>query len=106
MKHIPMHKIRDRVDTGFEIHHTTAEKLREDGDKLGIHRDDHYIFFLIEEGAASVKVEFAEMTLSSRSGYYMLPGQVPPRLKATDGTGWFLAVDAALIANEFRDIFE
>lgn len=101
-----MHKISDRVDTGFEIHHTSAEKLHQDSDKFGIHRDDHYIFFLIEDGSASVEVEFAQITLSARTVYYMLPGQVHRRLNANDGSGWFLAVDAALINNEFREIFE
>ncbi|HVW97562.1 MAG TPA: helix-turn-helix domain-containing protein [Mucilaginibacter sp.] len=106
MKNIPLHKIRDRVDTGFEIYYTNAEKLRRKGDQLGIHRDDHYIFFFIETGTATIEVDFTDIMMPPKSVYYILPGQVHRRLNENDASGWFLAIDASLISNEFREVFE
>ena len=106
MKTIPVHKIRDRVENGFDIHYVSAEKIRRDGDKLGIHRDDHYIFFMIETGSAEINIDFCDIKLSNQSVYYLLPGQVHHRINSKDAMGWFIAVDTGLIAKEFREIFE
>ena len=67
MKNIPMHKIRDRVDTGFEIHYIDSAEIRKSGDILGVHRDDHYIFFLIERGSATLNVDFCDIILPSQA---------------------------------------
>jgi AraC family transcriptional activator of pobA len=106
MKTIPVHKIRDRVENGFEIHYTGTEELRRAGDKLGVHRDDHYIFFMIESGSAEINVDFCDIILPGQSVYYLLPGQVHHRINTRDAKGWFMAVDTGLIAKEFREIFE
>ena len=106
MKTIPVHTIRDRVENGFEIHYTNAEKIRQTGDKLGVHRDDHYIFFVIETGSAEINVDFCDIILPDQSVYYLLPGQVHHRINSKNAQGWFMAVDAGLIAKEFREVFE
>ncbi len=101
-----MHKIRDRVDTGFEIHYIEADEIRKSGDILGVHRDDHYIFFLIENGAATLNVDFCDIILPPQAVYYLLPGQVHHRINSNNAIGWYMAVDTGLVANEFREIFE
>jgi AraC family transcriptional activator of pobA len=106
MKTIPVHKISDRNESGFEIHYTSDEELRRAGDKLGIHRDDHYLFFVIETGSADINVDFCDIILPNQSVYYLLPGQVHQRMNGKDAKGWFIAVDTGLIAKEFREIFE
>ena len=107
MKHIPLHKIRERVDTGLEIrYYSNGDKIRRDGDILGIHRDDHYIFFVVETGDADILVDFNNIQLPAQSLYYMLPGQVHHRIKTGDASGWFIAVDSGLIGNDYREIFE
>ena len=106
MKTIPVHKISDRNESGFEIYYTSDEELRRAGDKLGIHRDDHYLFFVIETGSADINVDFCDIILPNQSVYYLLPGQVHQRMNGKDAKGWFIAVDTGLIAKEFREIFE
>lgn len=107
MKHIPLHKIRERVDTGLEIrYYADDDKIRRDGDILGIHRDDHYIFFVVETGGGEILVDFNNVQLPAQSVYYMLPGQVHHRVRTNGAHGWFLAVDSALIQKDYRDIFE
>lgn len=107
MKYIPLHKISERVNIGLEIrYYESDEKILRDGDILGVHRDDHFIFFLVEEGAAEIMVDFTHFDLPEQSIYYMLPGQVHHRIKSDNGRGWFLAIDAGLIPKEYRDVFE
>jgi len=107
VKHIPLHKIRERVNTGLEIrYYADDDKIRRDGDILGIHRDDHYIFFVVETGGGEILVDFNNIQLPAQSVYYMLPGQVHHRVRTNGAHGWFLAVDSALIQKEYRDIFE
>ena len=107
MKHIPLHKISERVNIGLEIrYYENDEKIRKAGDILGVHRDDHFIFFVIEEGGAEIMVDFTDLNLPVKSVYYMLPGQVHHRIRSDNGRGWFLAVDAGLIPKEYREVFE
>ena len=107
MKHIPLHKISERVNIGLEIrYYGSHEKIRQDGDILGVHRDDHFIFFVIEEGEAEIMVDFTHLDLPEQSIYYMLPGQVHHRIRSDNGRGWFLAIDTGLIPKEYRDVFD
>lgn len=106
MKSIPIHKLQERVDIGLEINYATADEIKRKVDVLGAHRDDHYIFFLIEKGTASLMIDFSKISLPEKHLYYILPGQVHHRINVNNACGWFLAVDTALIANEYREIFE
>src|ERR1700712_5783626 len=106
MKHIPLHKMRERVNIGLEVrYYSSHDEIRKDADILGVHRDDHFIFFVIEEGEAEIMVDFTDVKLPAQSIYYMLPGQVHHRIKSDNGRGWFLAVDTGLIPKEYRDVF-
>ena len=107
MKDIPVHQLKDRIDSGLEIKHfIPGDITRHEADTLGAHRDDHYIFFLIESGVASLMIDFHELKLQPSSIYYILPGQVHHRIYAHQTEGWFLAVDTLLVPPDYRDIFE
>ncbi len=106
MKNIPLHKLNDRVSSGLEVKHTNDVKLDYDLERLGIHRDDHYIFFLIEKGVGTLMVDFSYVTLEAGTVYYLLPRQVHHGIKRENGAGWFLAVDTALVPDALREIFE
>jgi AraC family transcriptional activator of pobA len=107
MKNIPVHQLKERVSTGLEIRHfTVGEGPYDNKDSLGAHRDDHYIFFVIEEGAASLMIDFHELSFKSSNLYYVLPGQVHHRIRNEVAYGWFLAIDTALISPNYRTVFE
>lgn len=74
--------------------------------KIGPHRDDHYIFFLIEEGIAELRIDFQELTFGPYQVYYILPGQVHDRINNTQANGWYLAIDTQLIPIAVRTTFE
>jgi AraC family transcriptional activator of pobA len=107
MKDIPIHKLADRGAIGLYIKYSgengqMAKKLN----AMGAHRDDHYIFFLIEKGTANMMIDFTEVIINAHSLYYVLPGQVHHNLGSTNPEGWFIAVDTSLIPQEYRLVFE
>lgn len=106
MRDIPVHQLKERVSSGMDIRHFMAGDMSDETDTLGAHRDDHYIFFVIEEGTASLMIDFHQLSFSGSSLYYILPGQVHHRIRNDVAYGWFVAIDAALIAPEYRNIFE
>jgi len=105
---IPVHNLQDRTTIGLEFKQFKKDDLpRHEDDKiLGAHRDDHYMFFVLETGTGSLMIDFNQVQLSAGSLYYVLPKQVHNRIRHEQVDGWFLAVDTALIPPEFRNIFE
>ena len=107
MKDIPVYQLKERASSGLEIRRfLPGDEMPKDEETLGAHRDDHYIFFVIEEGTASLMIDFQELSFSGSSLYYILPGQVHHRIQNQVGYGWFIAVDSLLITPEYRSIFE
>lgn len=106
MKDIPVHQLQDRVSTGFEIWHYRLYDMPKATENLGAHRDDHYLFFMVEEGHASLMVDFNEVILNRSDLYYILPGQVHHRISAREADGWYIAIDTGLIPRDYREVFE
>ena len=107
MKDIPVHRLQDRGSSGLEIKHFLAgETSYKSVETLGAHRDDHYLFFVLEDGHASLMIDFHEVPISKSNLYYILPGQVHHRIKNEVAQGWFLAIDTILVPKEYRDVFE
>jgi AraC family transcriptional activator of pobA len=106
VKDIPLHQLRSRASSGLEMHWFNLDDKPADGETFGAHRDDHYLFFLLGDGAASLMIDFNELNFAGRSIYYILPGQVHHRISNTIAGGWYLAVDTALVPTECRNVFE
>ncbi|EHQ28823.1 helix-turn-helix domain-containing protein [Mucilaginibacter paludis] len=107
MKDIPLHQLSDRTSSGLQLKHFRIGDLPEDkADELGAHRDDHYIFFLLEKGSASMMIDFEQVNLHQGVLYYVLPAQVHHRIRNEVAAGWFIAVDTSLIPPACRNIFE
>ncbi|WP_139235733.1 AraC family transcriptional regulator [Mucilaginibacter polytrichastri] len=116
MKDIPVHQLKDRANpAGFEIKYFSPGSMRKEmellGDDvddhyLGAHRDDHYLFFLLEKGNASLMIDFQTLPFGKNSLYYVLPGQVHHSIKNEIVYGWFIAVDTMLISTDYRNVFE
>jgi AraC family transcriptional activator of pobA len=106
MNHIPIHILQDRTTQGLQIKYFHKDQVKEETSILGAHRDDHYIFFVLEEGMGSMMIDFNEVQLNERSLYYVLPGQVHYQIRGEITSGWFLAVDTGLVPPECRHVFE
>ncbi|KFE96999.1 helix-turn-helix domain-containing protein [Chryseobacterium luteum] len=72
----------------------------------GIHRDSHYIFAFLESGRAGMMVDFKMIEMCSTSVFFLLPGQVHEGILVEEVTGWFMAVEADLLSDAVRSVFE
>lgn len=107
MKDVPIHKLQDRSNLGFQIKQFVREDTvhNQSGD-LGAHRDDHYIFFVLTEGSGSTFVDFEEKIIGANQLYYILPEQIHYRIRSHKAKGWFIAADPSLVDPECRNIIE
>ncbi len=107
MKQIPVHILKDRTDVGLQLKRFKKGVYSSDDESvIGAHRDDHYIFFVLESGSGSIVIDFNEMHLPGGCLYYVLPSQVHQRIQSEGIDGWFIAVDTSLVPAECRSIFE
>lgn len=106
-KDIPVHQLKDRTNAGFQIDYfNMGDEKSDEAHTFGAHRDDHYMFFLLEQGTASLMIDFSEVSLTGPGLYYVLPAQVHHRIRNEVAQGWFLAVDTALVPLYCRNVFE
>ena len=107
MKDIPVHQLKERSNLGLEIKRFLPwELVAEEHQVLNAHRDDHYIFFLVDHGSATIMIDFHEITIVNGTLFYVLPGQVHHGVGNDMAGGWFMAVDTALIPPDCRKVFE
>ena len=107
MTNIPLHLLTDRTNLGLYLKYFKKGDVVVDEEAiLSAHRDDHYMFFLLESGSGSVMIDFIDMPLPEHSLYYILPTQVHQRIKNYAADGWVIAVDTALVPPECRNVFE
>ncbi|NHA06641.1 AraC family transcriptional regulator [Mucilaginibacter sp. HC2] len=109
MNNIPLHLLKDKTGLGLGLHikhFIKGEPSERDPAILGAHRDDHYIFFVLEDGVGSVVIDFNKVQLSGGMLYYILPTQVHHRILSEEVGGWYIAVDTSLISPQCRKVFE
>lgn len=107
MKDIPVHRLADRENSGVQIKQFFPGEIPDkEIETLGAHRDDHYLFFVLEEGSASLMIDFHELPMGASTLYYILPGQVHHRIRNEAAGGWFLAIDTMLVATDYQEVFE
>lgn len=104
-EHIPVHKMSERTGSGLEmIYFESVSKER--ASLLGAHRDDHYIFIFQEQGYTELMLDFKTISISGCTLLYIIPGQVHHILDTELSSGWFIAVETLLVAEEYRQILE
>jgi AraC-like DNA-binding protein len=106
VKDIPLHYLRSRSSAGLEMRYFEPNELPYDGETHGAHRDDHYLFFLLDDGLTSLMIDFHKLQFTGQTMYYILPGQVHHRITVDNAGGWYLAVDTSLVPAVYRDVFE
>jgi len=107
-KVIPVHKLGEITDQGFQIEmvHRKNDAAQE-AMLMDAHRDDHYVFLLQETGKSKCMVDFQFFNVQKNTLFFILPGQVHRYLDSDKATmGWFVAMDAGLVPDMFRAILE
>lgn len=102
---IPVHKLNDRSASGLEIVRFDTG-WGENDTPMDAHRDDHYIFLLQRSGTTDFMLDFKMLHIEGSAVLFILPGQVHHYISAIQTEGYFLALDTALVSEEYRLIFE
>jgi AraC-like DNA-binding protein len=106
MNSMPVDQLQNKTSTGLQVKAFKTDDELQQKQSYHVHRDDHYIFFVLKKGSGTLKVDFQDITVIAGHIYYILPSQIHSRIKADHAEGWFLAVDTSLIAADLRDVFE
>ena len=105
---IPVHKLEEHTDQRYLLERVDVlSNIDKDAVLMDAHRDDHYIFLLLETGWGKMMVDFNLQVLKENTAIFVLPGQVHDyKGSSPDASGWFLAIDAGLIPDLFRAVLE
>lgn len=103
---IPVHSLDSEARQGILV--AKFNWLKTSHPRLqAAHRDDHYIFFLQEKGDNRMMLDFKEVKIKGSVLFCVLPGQVHHSIiSAGDTSAWYLAMDASLVGDSYRSVFE
>jgi len=106
-KSIPIHVLKDRTSIGLDIRYVNYRFFDKQRNIIvEAHRDDHYLFILMEKGDAVFMIDFTEFKITAPALVVILPAQVHQVLSTSEAEGWLFAVDTALLTSGFRKIVE
>jgi len=92
---IPLHKAVQRSDFGIFLKETSSAPA---GEPVGYaHRDDYYVFGMVDSGSCCVSIDFKDYRLSEGEMIAVQPGQVHRVVDAGDARASVLFADAALV---------
>ena len=105
---IPVHELKVLAPNGV-----CARLFGEDMDiaswemieNFPIHRDDHYLFLVQEEGCGSLDVDFQTIELHCYQLYVVIPGQLHGNVYARGNRGWVVLVAPEYIETYYRELF-
>ncbi|OOQ58971.1 AraC family transcriptional regulator [Mucilaginibacter pedocola] len=103
---IPVHLMDDWF-AGIYIKSFSAARPFGSGYELDEpHRHDFYYCVLLDKGELQMEVDLQKATLSDGNLFLSYPGQVHRILSANLRSGWFLALDPAIIDPPLKDILD
>jgi AraC family transcriptional activator of pobA len=105
---IPVHKLQEHTDQRYHLERVDCENDRiKNSAPIDAHRDDHYIFMVLEKGWSRMMVDFQQYEYRANTVNFVLPGQVHDLQGMGDDTiGWYLALEPGLIPDLFRAVLE
>lgn len=99
---ILLHIAEEKTESNVAyVHHRAKHSLVE-----SVHRDDYYIFFLVQEGSGRVCIDFKEYQLDAGTIHCITPGQIHQPAEELELKGWFMAVDSLYVKSEYKKILE
>ena len=103
-----MHKLQEHTDQRYHLERVDGENDRiKKSAPIDAHRDDHYIFMVLERGWTRMMVDFQQFEYRGSTIYFVLPGQVHDfQGVSDDAIGWYLAIEPGLVPDLFRAVLE
>lgn len=75
--------------------------------KLGTHRDDFYIFFVLTKGKVIMKCDMIDLKINAQSIVIIKPLQIhSPQFISPDAVGYYISVAPFLIPNNCANVFQ
>jgi AraC-like DNA-binding protein len=112
MNKIPVHKIHEKTKSGILLRHVEDGSMLQNGEDMSsviacAHRDNCYLFILLEQGEAQVVIDFKEYRVQGIALGCILPGQVHHPITLTNNvSAWVMCLDGMFIRDEWKGIFE
>ncbi|MDR3328328.1 MAG: helix-turn-helix domain-containing protein, partial [Prevotellaceae bacterium] len=106
MSHIPIHSLNGRTEMGLEVKHISDSNPDSEIEGYGIHRDDNYLFLLVESGSGSMDVDFNRIVIAERNLYFVAPGQVHHNIRRGHSVVLLILVTPSLIPEDYLKIFD
>jgi len=101
---IPIHSLDKINQLGILVRRFTGMDPETDANLA--HRDENYLFMVMEQGRARLVVDFKTITASGRTIFCILPGQVHYGISAHKVKAWVVAVNADLVHKQYQLVFE
>ncbi|OMQ09997.1 AraC family transcriptional regulator [[Flexibacter] sp. ATCC 35103] len=105
---IPIYNQRSEAVGGIFIAELSVlGKDPENLDKLGTHRDDFYIFFVLTKGKVIMKCDMIDVKINAQSIVIIKPFQIhSPQFASPDAAGYYISVAPFLVPNNCAAFFE
>lgn len=105
MSGLPLHRASQMSDFGLHLHRISSPDGRH-GPVTYAHRDDYYIFGLIERGEGHGIIDFNELHLAEGDAFVIQPGQVHRFVRSDNADGWLLLADTNLVEAAEKCVFD
>lgn len=105
-KIIPINRLRDEYHKDFQVKRFCQGQDWHYLTELPVHRDDCYLFILLEQGSGSMNIDFKEIHLTEFGLCIVRPGQIHYNIKGENVSGWILRVDGTRINNDCLTMLE
>lgn len=107
-KDIPTHKLKNYTKADIMLLYwdgTHDEWLKEYATDLEVHRDEYYLFFVVDRSDATITIDFNDFEIGDQSIFYISPGQIQSNFPLfSKWAGWAIGVESKLISNFHRRI--
>ena len=108
---IPLHKLHEQSSSGILLKYISDGILPQNEKEMwsavaDVHRDNYYLFILLERGEAQILIDFKEYHLQGVALGYIIPGQVHEGMPLDNISGWIMCLDALFVKDEWKEIFE
>ena len=101
-------KIHESETSGFGVYLIKVRDISNDfTEKIRYaHRDDHYIFYVQEEGQTELMIDFQTYRMKGKMLFFVCPGQVHDYIRQSRSKGYFIFVEPAYLRSGYRNVFE
>ncbi|MBF4484835.1 AraC family transcriptional regulator [Flavobacterium sp. CSZ] len=91
---------------GLQVRKIVANNVDFTGHLTKAHRDDHYVFYIQEEGLIELMIDFKNHQIKDQALFFIAPGQVHYYTKQVDSKGHFIFLNPSYLQNTYRRIFD